>query len=119
MGYQEISIGALERGVRTLAKSLEKDGLKSVVRAQRNGRGSQDVGPSYVELEVTAVFDKDGKERTSTAEVKFLAGGYETSSRYEISSTDGWRAMAAEGRERIYKQLESDGWKRPAHHWKP
>ena len=113
----EIAIGALERGVRTLAKKLEKLGLKTEITVFKTGPGgTAHYGSSYVELEVTGTCQgADGEPEEAYATVKFLAGGYgdlHTPGR-NIGGMEGWRPMSAEGLKRILAQLESDGWKRP------
>jgi len=109
----DISIGALERGVRTFAKQLEKMGLTTEVVVAKLGRGSE-AGVSNVRLRVIAKFTKDGNERTGRASLKFVSGGYGSlDDRREIGG-GGWRAMKAEGLKRIMKSLEPSGWKKPA-----
>lgn len=115
MSYQEIAIGALERGVRTLAKSLEKLGLKSEIDVYRSGRGGDPLtsSGSYVELQVTGKYlNKDGEEEDAWSYVHFLAGGYGGTSRSEIGGTEGWRAMAAKGLAYLMGDLEKQGWRK-------
>jgi hypothetical protein len=115
--YQEISIGALERGVRTLAKKLEKMGLKTEIEVFKTGRGgTQHYGASYVELQVTGKYrTEDGEEDEAWTWVKFLAGGYYTGgkSRQQISGTEGWKPMAAQGLEFLLEDLRRQGWTPP------
>lgn len=111
--YQEIAIGALERGVRTLAKNLEKLGLTTEVDVFRSGQGGEG-SRSYVELGVTGKYiDHEGEEDEASADVRFRAGGYGSVTDREIGGTEGWRPMAAEGLKRILAALERQGWKRP------
>ncbi len=113
--YQEISIGALERGVRTLAKNLEqKFGLKTEIDVFRSGHGSEGSG-SYVELEVEATWtDAEGEQKEASSYVKFMAGGYGSLTEgRQIGGSEGWRPMAAVGLKRILSELERQGWKPP------
>ncbi len=113
---QEIAIGALERGVRTFAKNLEKLGLKTDVSVHKSGRGGyQEIARSYVELEVTGTYkDAEGEDQEAWATVEWVAGGYGAlNDKRQIGGTDGWRAMAAEGLKRLLHDLERQGWKKP------
>jgi|SRR5271166_802741 len=112
--YQEISIGALERGVRTLAKKLEAMGLQTEIHVFKTGPGgAQHYGPSHVELTAKGTYiDTDGHEEEAWATVKFIAGGYGNlhGQRGEIGGTEGWRAMREQGFTYIMNSLKSQGW---------
>ena len=109
MGYG-IAIGALERGVRTLARQLEKQGLQTEVHVHRSS--SRMYGPSYVELMATGLVDLgEGEQDEKWSQVKFLAGGYgDLESRGEIGGAE-WRKMSSEGKKRLLSELERQGWK--------
>ena len=114
--YQEISVGAVERGVRTLAQKLGKLGLETDVEVFRTGPGgTQHYGPSYVELTVRGkVRDEDGTEDEASSWVKFYAGGYAVGSRrQDISGVEGWKPMAARGLEVLFEDLKKQGWEPP------
>lgn len=111
---RDIAIGALERGVRNLAKDLELLGLKTEVNVFRSGPGGFELGPSNVELQVEGTYvDPYGDEQNAWAEVKFVAGGYGSlTDRHQIGSAN-WKEMKAEGLKRIFADLERQGWKMP------
>jgi len=112
--YQHIAIGALERGVRTLAKSLEKLGLTTQVHVFKSGPGGATYfGASYVELEVSVTFNTPEGEQDASHTVKFLANGYTSNDADEIGGTQGWRPMGEEARTRILTKLQEQGWKLP------
>ncbi len=116
MSTTEIAIGALETGVRNLAKSLEKLGLKTEVNVHRSGHGGDyHHAMSYVELEVTGTYrDSEGEEEEASADVKFRANGYgDLTSGREIGGMDGWKAMKKVGLERIMNDLAKQGWRKP------
>jgi hypothetical protein len=114
MAY-EISIKALEKSVRTLAKSLEALGLTTEIEVFRTGPGgTQHYGPSYVELTVIGNFlDDDGGQDEAVEYVKFFAGGYAMSGKNEIGGNSGWKSMAARGLDLIMKSLARQGWRKP------
>lgn len=113
--YREISIGALEKGVRNMARKLEQKGFTIAIDVFRTGRGGHEhYGPSYVELEITGSHtDEDGDEEELGAIVKFIAGGYATMDRDDIFGTSGWRDMAKRGLEHLKRELKSQGWQGP------
>lgn len=116
MSHTEIAVGALETGVRNLAKSLEKMGLKTEINVHRSGHGGDyHHAMSYVELEVTVTFaDSAGEEQEASVDVKFRANGYgNLTSGREIGGTEGWKAMKKVGLDRIMNNLAKQGWRKP------
>lgn len=114
----EISIGALERSVRTLAKKLERLGLRTEVDVFRTGRGGQQhYGASYVELTVKGDYtDEDGRAEEAWTDVTFVAGGYDTAcsgGSCEIGGQIGWREMSRKGLDHIMRDLKQQGWREP------
>ncbi len=112
--YNEISIGALERAVRSFARQLESKGFQTEVDAFQTGRGgAQHYGPSYVTLTITKNFvNADGEEDEFWDEFRFIAGGYPTGlGRKDIGGNEGWRPMKAEAVRRLTDSLQSSGLK--------
>jgi len=102
--WRAISITAVEAGAKTLAKKLEKMGLKVQVHVFKTGPGGTAYfGASNVEVVVHGPTDE-------YASVTFLAGGYGGLGEREIGGGQGWRPMAAEGLRRIMTDLKSQGW---------
>ena len=105
---RDISIGRLERSVRTLAKQLEKKGYTTEVSVHRSGHGYSDSGfdhTSNVELEVTKPRPDDTDR---TVYVVFIANGYCGTGRREIGNDSGWKPMKEEALRRIQKALEPE-----------
>jgi len=117
--YNEISIGALERGVRTLAKKLKLIGLSSEIDVFKTGRGgAQHYGPSYVTLMVTGIAPSkhvSGDTHEVNVHLKFYAGGYDDAGnrRGTFGGGTGWTFMSNQAQTYIMKELISRGWKFP------
>lgn len=107
MSY-DISITALERGVRTWAKQLEKLGLTVEIDVFRTGPGGGvHYGPSTVELTLEKGYtDEHGEAEEFYFTAKFVAGGYGELGDRAIGGNDGWRAMKAEANRRLRAQHE-------------
>lgn len=119
--FNEISIGALERGVRTLAKKLEQIGLTSEIDVFKTGPGgAQHYGPSYVTLAVVgtvpSTYGEPGDTDDATVDLKFFAGGYGDGSdgrRGQFGGSGGWSYMSEQAQDYIMKELIKQGWKFP------
>ena len=100
-----LSITALERGVRALAKRLDAQGFTTKVDSFRTGPGGDaHYGPSYVTLRVEVpCFNRYGQPDNAWHGVKFIAGGYWA--RHGDVGGDKWSVMAEEGLKLIAAEL--------------
>jgi hypothetical protein len=91
----DLSITQLASSVHTFARQLEKDGYKCKVHVQKMGRGSSEIGPSYVELEVS----RNSEDYPCTCE--FVAGGYYAGGNGRFGDGNSWKKMKADAMEYI------------------
>ena len=97
MSY-DISITALERGVRTWAKQLRQRGFTVEIDVFRTVPGGDAYyGPSKIYVEV--MLEAQGFH----FDVEFVAGGYGGLDERAIGGCDGWRAMKKEAERRLMK----------------
>ena len=101
----DISIGTLERSVRTWAKQLEHRGFTVTdIDVFRTGRGGEaHYGPSTVGIELERPYVEDGEDETYYWSVRFVASGYGDVSGSDIGGSRGWAAMRAEAERRLQK----------------